>query len=161
MPRPSTLLNVVLLAVVLVQGWMLHRPGAIKAESRSDVALRPVIASGMAPVAADVATPGAHGHDPLAMAVMDRLERIEARLAGLESARGFAAAAPAAPERLDPRGFAEADRRLDALLPDRDLDAMDWVRWQATLAALPAAEHHAVSAAFSRAVNRNRIRLQF
>jgi hypothetical protein len=159
------LLNVVLLAVVLVQGWMLHRPGAIKAESRSDVALRPVIASGMAPVlSADVATPGAHGHDPLAMAVMDRLERIEARLAGLESARGFAAAAPsapAAPERLDPRGFAEADRRLDALLPDRDLDAMDWVRWQATLAALPAAEHHAVSAAFSRAGNRNRIRLQF
>lgn len=153
MPRLQTLFNIVLLAIVLVQAWMLHGRHAPDGRigDRADA------------TAGEEARPAAPSADPLAMAVMDRLQGIDARLAALESRQPPVHAVPASPatEPLDPRSFAEADRRLAALLPDRDLDAHDWGHWQATLAALPPAEQHAVSAAFARAVNADRIRLRF
>lgn len=147
----SALLNLVLIVVVVAQARMLQeRSAAAPSERPRSAALE----------AADAAV-AAHHDERLAAAVLERLGRIDARLAALETAGPGAPAAPPPPERLDPGSFAEADRRLAALLPDRDLDAEDWVRWQSTLAALPPAERHAVSAAFARAVNQDRIRLRF
>ena len=153
--RFQTPLNLVLLAVVLVQAWLLHG---------RDAPGDPTTGRPPAAASADAnAMPDGPPGDPLAMAVMDRLQRIEARLAVLEPSLGPAGgeASPSPVATLDPRSFPEADRRLAALLPDQDLDAGDWVRWQAALAALPPAEQHAVSAAFARAVNADRIRLRF
>jgi hypothetical protein len=156
--RFQTSLNLVLLTVVLVQAWLLHGRDAAR-DPRDDLDDRaPAAAS-----AGESTMPDGLQDDPLAMAVMDRLQRIDARLAALEPAHGPASgdASPSPGTTLDPRTFPEADRRLAALLPDQDLDAGDWVRWQSALAALPPAEQHAVSAAFARAVNADRIRLRF
>lgn len=155
MARFQTLLNVVLLAIVLVQAWWLHGREAVDDPSGDPAAV--TTAAGEA--AALAALPG----DPLAMAVMNRLQRIDARLAALEhpGASAGAGVPPPATEALDPRTFPQADRRLDAMLPDRDLDARDWAQWQAALAALPPAEQASISAAFARAVNADRIRLRF
>lgn len=148
----SALLNLVLIVVVVAQARMLQeRSGAASSERPRSTATD---------AAADAAV-AAHHDERLAAAVLERLGRIDARLAALETAGPGAPAASPPPERPDPGSFAEADRRLAALLPDRDLDADDWVRWQNTLAALPPAERHAVSAAFARAVNQDRIRLRF
>lgn len=156
MPRPSTLLNVALLAVVLAQAWMLHRrdPSNAGTDSRASAAASPEAFAGSSVAAA--------GQDPLALAVMDRLQRIDARLAALEAGARPAARAPATlPARIDPGTIPDADRRLVALLPDSDVDHEDWLRWQNSLAGMPEAERFAMSAAFSRALNENRIRLRF
>jgi hypothetical protein len=156
MPRPSTLLNVVLFAVVLAQAWMLHLHDASNAAVASDAL---ATASPDARISSAVA---ARGEDPLALAVMDRLERIDARLAALEAGARPAASAPAPlPGRIDPGTIPDADRRFAALLPDSDVDHQDWLGWQTTLAGMPEAERFAMSAAFSRALNENRIRLRF
>lgn len=156
MPRPSALLNVALLAVVLVQAWMLHGRDAPTTRVDSD-ALPTASIHAQTPSTAGIA-----GDDPLALAVMDRLQRIDARLAALEAgARPAASAAAKLPERIDPGTIADADRRLAALLPDREIDSQDWLRWQTTLAGLSEPERFAMSAAFSRALNENRIRLRF
>lgn len=159
MPRPSTLLNVVLFAVVLAQAWMLHRRDDAIVGAPADET------SAIAMSARTAAIPGPDGDEPLALAVMDRLQRIDARLAALEAGarpeRTAPSAAPSLPERIDPGTFADADRRLAALLPDRDVDPQDWIRWQTTLASLSDEERFALSAALSRALNENRLRLRF
>ncbi len=156
MPRLSTSLNVVLLAVVLAQAWMLYRHDIPAAGAAPDM---PATASSDARPASPVA---AAGQDPLALAVMDRLQRIDARLAALETGARPAATAPTPlPARIDPRTIPDADRRFASLLPDSDIDQQDWLRWQTALAAMPEAERFAMSAAFSRALNENRIRLRF
>lgn len=159
MPRLSTSLNVVLLAVVLAQAWMLHRRDDAIVAAAADESTATEMRSRTASI------PGPDGEDPLALAVMDRLQRIDARLAALETgARPAHAAQPvptSPPERIDPSAFAAADRRLAALLPDRDVDQQDWIRWQTALSSLSAEERFALSAALSRALNENRLRLRF
>lgn len=162
MPRPSTLLNVVLVAVVLAQAWMLHRRDTDRNPSELADA-RSAAATGRAP-SADARAADLLAADPLAAIVIDRLQRIDARLAALEAGAHGATEAPtrtASSDRIDPRTIAAADRRLFALLPDTDLDRDDWARWQATLASLPANEQFALSVAFSRAMNNDRIRIRF
>lgn len=157
MPRPSTLLVVVLSVVVLAQAWALHGRGA-PAASAPDA---PSAHASRLPDAVRADAPA--DPDPLAMAVMARLERIDARLAALEAGRSApqpAAALSPSRDRIDPRTIADADRRLARLLPDRDIDRDAWTRWQTTLASLPDEERFALSAAFARAVNEDRIRLR-
>ncbi len=160
MSRVSTTLNVALIAVVLAQAWMLHGREAPAADvkDRSD----PNIANAASMETAAAIGPAAD-ESPLAMAVMDRLQRIDARLAALEQATRppSAAAAQTSGAPTDRRTTAEADRRLAALLPVRELDHDGWVRWQASLASMPPDERLALSTAFSRAVNANKIRLKF
>lgn len=160
MSRFSTMLNVALIAVVLAQAWMLHGRGAPAAvvkgasdPSRADAASMDTAAA-VGPAANET---------PLAMAVMDRLQRIDARLAALEQATRppSAAAAETSGAPTDPRTMAEADRRLAVVLPVRELDREGWVRWQASLASMPPDERLALSTAFSRAVNDDKIRLKF
>ncbi|MBW8849800.1 MAG: hypothetical protein JF600_03360 [Xanthomonadales bacterium] len=158
MTRSSTLPIVVLSLVVLAQAWLLHGRGASPA--------RIAAAAGGAETAGS-AEPAAPDADPVAVAVMARLDRIDARLAALDDARVAAGPAvvppasrsePPSSDRIDPRTIADADRRLAALLPDRDIDRGAWARWQAALASLPAEERFALSAAFARAVNEDRLR---
>lgn len=160
MPRISTTLNIALIAVVLAQAWMLHVREAPAAHMKQGNDLD--IANAASIETAAMLGPAAD-ESPLAMAVMDRLQRIDARLAALEqttrSRSEATAASSSAP--IDRRTTAEADRRLAALLPVRELDHEGWVRWQASLASMPPDERLVLSTAFSRAVNDNRIRLKF
>lgn len=160
MSRISTTLYIALIAVVLAQAWMLHARGAPAADVKEG--RDPDITNAASIEAAAMVGPAAD-ESPLAMAVMDRLQRIDARLAALEQASRsrFEATAASSSAPIDRRTTAEADRRLAALLPVRELDHEGWVRWQASLASMPPDERLALSTAFSRAVNDNRIRLKF
>lgn len=158
MSRASVIAIVVLGSLVLVEGAMLlHRPVVpADAAARGEVGARAENAG--AATSSDVVS------DPAMQAVLDRLTAIDARLAALERAGGGTAAAASAKTQIDapdPAGFAEADRRLATLLPGRVLGHEDVMRFQATIAALPADQQLALSAAFSRAVNEDRIRLRF
>ncbi|TXI48531.1 MAG: hypothetical protein E6Q50_11165 [Lysobacter sp.] len=174
MSRLSTTLNVVLIAVVLAQGWMLYdRPSPAETATNDRVSDGSVSHE---PASSDPArsVDSAGNEAPLAMAVMDRLQRIDARLAVLERAARSSSdsavemsrtppSAASAPSdaAIDPRTLAEADRRLASLLPVRELDRAGWARWQTSLASMPPDDRFALSAAFARAVNQNKIRLKF
>ena len=158
MSRASAIAIVVLGSLVLVEGAMLlHRPAA-----QADVAAP----SGAAPRAENaVATASSDlSSDPALQVVLGRLTAIDARLAALERAGGGASVAPSSPmhaDAPDPAAFADADRRLATLVPGRVLGHEDVMRFQATIAALPAYQQLALSAAFARAVNEDRVRLRF
>ena len=157
MSRVSTIAIVALGSLALVEGAMLlHRPAAAPdAAARTEPAPRAYAV----PVASSDAV-----SDPALQAVLGRLAAIDGRLAALERAGGApsAVASPQAhADTPDPAGFADADRRLSTLLPGRVLGHEDVMRFQATIAALPADQQLALSAAFARAVNEERIRLRF
>lgn len=157
MSRASAIAIVVLGSLVLAEGAMLlHRPAAqTDAAVRGEVGARAENAE--AAVSSDVVS------DPVLQAVLDRLTAIDARLAALEGAGGTPAAtpSPAHADAPDPAGFADADRRLSTLIPGRVLGHEDVARFQMTIGALPADQQLALSAAFARAVNEDRIRLRF
>lgn len=156
MPRPSVLLNIVLLVVVVALFARLNK----RSDSPPGGLVEFAVASDRMPVSAQTRDEAAyHGDTALVQATMERLQRIDARLAALEvGGRGVASQAPA---RLDPRLAAEADRRVAVVFSDRDVDPQDWMRWQATLSELPVAEQFALGAAFARAVNRDQLKLRF
>lgn len=161
MSRFSTTLNVALIAVVLAQAWMMHGREAPAAVVKDRGGPNSADAASMDTAAAVGPAPN---ETPLALAVMDRLQRIDARLAALEQATrppSAAAAEETSGAPIDPRTAAEADRRLAVVLPVRELDREGWVRWQASLASMPPDERLAMSTAFSRAVNDDKIRLKF
>lgn len=158
MSRASTIAIVVLGSLVLVEGAMLvQRPAAQAGDPvRIDADPRAENAEMAASSDADA--------DPAWQAVLGRLAAIDARLAALErAAGGTAVAAPATThvDAPDPAGFADADRRLATLVPGRVLGHEDVMRFQATIAALPVDQQLALSAAFARAVNEDRIRLRY
>lgn len=158
MSRASTIAIVVLGSLVLVEGAMLvQRPAAQAGDPvRIDADPRAENAEMAASSDADA--------DPAWQAVLGRLAAIDARLAALErAAGGTAVAAPATTQvdAPDPAGFADADRRLATLVPGRVLGHEDVMRFQATIAALPVDQQLALSAAFARAVNEDRIRLRY
>jgi hypothetical protein len=158
MSRASAIAIVVLGSLALVEGAMLmHRP-AVQADAaaRTDAASQ---AGSMVGAASSDAVA-----DPALQAVLGRLTAIDARLAALEHAGGRTTVAASAKTQIDapdPAGFADADRRLSTLLPGRVLGHEDVARFQMTIAALPADQQLALSAAFARAVNEDRIRLRF
>lgn len=157
MSRASAIAIVVLGSLVLVEGAMLlHRPAA-----RADAAVHGDVAHGAENAAAVASSDVVSA--PVLQAVLDRLTAIDARLAALERAGGTPAAmpSPAHADAPDPAGFADADRRLSTLVPGRVLGHEDVARFQMTIASLPADQQLALSAAFARAVNEDRIRLRF
>jgi hypothetical protein len=159
MSRLSTACNVVLATVVLAQGWVLF--------ARGDGAIvEPLSAHG---AARDVDGTDAASTDASA-ALASQLARIDARLAALERSLPALEAVPAASSQRspgtssspsDPQRAAAADRRLAAMLVDDDIDHWDMQRFHIAIAGLPPEEQIAMSAAFSRAVNENRVRLRF
>jgi hypothetical protein len=156
MSRVSTIAIVVLGSLVLAEGALLQHPAA---QANDAPRTEPAPRADAAPMPSSDAT-----SDPALQAVLGRLTAIDARLAALERAGGTPAAASppqAQAEVPDPAGFADADRRLSTLLPGRVLDHEDVMRVQATIAALPEGQRLALSAAFARAVNEDRIRLRF
>lgn len=168
MSRLSIACNVVLATVVLAQGWVLF--------ARGDGTMIEPASARSAALDAD-ATDAASTDASAALA--SQLARIDARLAALERSRPAAEAmlpasgaspqltSPQAPSsRIDPQRAAAADRRLAAMLADdgidhRNIDHRDMQRFHIAIAGLPPEEQIAISAAFSRAVNEDRVRLRF
>lgn len=159
MSQASTIAIVVLGSLVLVEGVMLvQRPAAQAGDPVRIDADHPRAEN------AEMAASSDADADPAWQAVLGRLAAIDARLAALErAAGGTAVAAPATTQvdAPDPAGFADADRRLATLVPGRVLGHEDVMRFQATIAALPVDQQLALSAAFARAVNEDRIRLRY
>ncbi len=58
---------------------------------------------------------------------------------------------------IDPRIAAAADRRVSSMFPDGRFDHADLIRFRAALGELPAEQQAALAAAFSRAVNGDRL----
>jgi len=85
-----------------------------------------------------------------------RLDRIDARLASLETRRESPSAQAVAPE----VSSVDADRALARLLPGNTLDHRQLVQFQMEIAKLPQAERFALSAALARAMNQDRIRVR-
>jgi hypothetical protein len=93
-----------------------------------------------------------------------RLATIDARLAEIE--RALATASVAAPNArtaattaapIDAQTAAAADRRVAAMFPQGRFDHADLIRFRAALGELPADQQAALAAAFSRAVNGDRL----
>jgi hypothetical protein len=151
MSRLSVTLNVVLMAAVLTQAWMLigrGKPEQDRLIVQSDAAI--------APLSARVSE-----SDPM-NAISSRLAAIDARLASLERATPIAAGQArerASQTRITPQAAAIADRKFASMFPDAEFDRDDMIRFQAALAALPIDEKAELGTAFSRAVNAGRIKL--
>ena len=165
MSRLSTACNVVLATVVFAQGWVLF--------ARGDGATVEPVSTGGATVDADGMD--AASTDASA-ALTSQLARIDARLAALERSLPAAGAVPgispqpSSPGTMspsaDPQRAAMADRRLNTLLVDngidhRSVDHRSMERFRIAIAGLPPEEQIAMSAALSRAVNEDRVRLRF
>jgi hypothetical protein len=58
---------------------------------------------------------------------------------------------------IDPQTAAAADRRVAAMFPQGRFDHADLIRFRAALGELPAEQQAALAAAFSRAVNGDRL----
>lgn len=157
MSRASAIAIVVLGSLVLVEGAMLvQRPAAQAGDAMRTDAIPRMENTTAAPSSDAVSAPALQ-------ALLDRLTAIDARLAALERTGGTPAAtpSPAHADAPDPAGFADADRRLSTLIPGRVLGHEDVARFQMAIGALPADQQLALSAAFARAVNEDRIRLRF
>lgn len=147
MTNLSAKLNVVLAIAVAILGWKAFVPDAPRQE--------PAIASQLA---APAPTPPAAGP---ATAIDARLAAIDTRLAAME--RALAAMPGAAPTDapatpIDPQVAAAADRRLASMFPDARFDHAELAQFRAALGELPADQQAALAAAFSRAVNSDRLR---
>lgn len=150
MSRVFVVSNVLLVLVVAALSWTLYvRTG------EGGAASEPVSAGESGRVATSASAIDADTGDRLAA----QLARIDARLAALEpgvSPGGASATQPAAPE----MSAAEADRRLGQLLPRRQIDHRELSEFHIDLASLTPADQFALSAALSRAINENRIRMR-
>jgi hypothetical protein len=157
MLRHSIVLNIVLLVAVAALSWAASRRDA----STADPLVSFAEATDVARETGDPPAAVASDHAQVAAEMLDRLQRIDARLAALEAGeRGMSPGTPV-PTRIDPRMAADADRRVALLFSDREVDEQDWARWQAALSHMPAQEQLALGAAFARAVNRDRLTLRF
>jgi hypothetical protein len=146
----SVKLNLVLAIAVAILGWKVfigdtpRQPPAIASSAAASTPAQP-------PRSAAAGQAGA----------MDaRLATIDARLAEIERALATASVAvpnatTAAP--IDPQTAAAADRRVAAMFPQGRFDHADLIRFRAALGELPAEQQAALAAAFSRAVNGDRL----
>lgn len=146
----SVKLNVVLAIAVAILGWKVLMGDA----PRRQTAIAP---SAAAAAPAQPPRSAAAGH---AAAMDARLAAIDARLAEIE--RALATASVAAPDAttaapIDPQAAAAADRRVAAMFPQGRFDHADLIRFRAALGELPAEQQAALAAAFSRAVNGDRL----
>lgn len=144
----SVKLNVVLAIAVAILGGKLFMGDAPRQQ--------PAIAMSAAAAAQPLRTAAAGP----AGAIDARLTTIDARLAAIERALATASVAvpnatTAAP--IDTQTAAAADRRVAAMFPQGRFDHADLIRFRAALGELPADQQAALAAAFSRAVNGDRL----
>ncbi len=93
----------------------------------------------------------------------ESLARIDARLAAMERemiAKQAPQTASSPSEQVDPQAMAAADRRLASIIPDGEFDHDDMRKLDSALAHLSKDEKFQLMAAFSRAVNTDRIKLR-
>jgi hypothetical protein len=150
----SVKLNMVLAIAVAILGWKVLM---------GDVPRQPPAIASSAAASTPVQPPrsAVAGH---AGAMDARLATIDARLAAIE--RALATASVAAPNArtaattaapIDAQTAAAADRRVAAMFPQGRFDHADLIRFRAALGELPADQQAALAAAFSRAVNGDRL----
>lgn len=152
----SVKLNVVLAIAVAILGGKVFMGDA----PRQQPAIATSAAAAVQPLRSAAAGP--------ATAIDARLATIDARLAAIERALATAsvavpnartaattAATTAAP--IDAQTAAAADRRVAAMFPQGRFDHADLIRFRAALGELPADQQAALAAAFSRAVNGDRL----
>ena len=148
MSRFALVSNLVLAALVVVQSWTLH---AVLTEAHAPSAASIVDADSKRIV------------DPQALErVASRLDRIDARLATLDAIGahpGTAGTDAGSAMPLTVMSNAEADFRLQTMLPGREITRRQLLIFPSRLAALPPTEQHALSAALARALNEERVRL--
>lgn len=140
--------NLVLAALIVVQSWTLH---AVLTEAH-----KPSVASIVDADSKRIVDPQAFDR------VASRLDRIDARLATLDAIGVHPGTTGADAGSATPRiamSGAEADFRLQAMLPGREITRRQLLAFPSRLAALPPAEQHALSAALARALNEERVRL--
>jgi hypothetical protein len=143
-------LNVMLAIAATILGGMLIIREAPREHATT---AQPAIASAQAQSTAATAA------DP-SVAMDARLAAIDARLAAMERALAvMPAAAPtsAVIAPIDPQAAAAADRRVASMFPDARFDHAELIRFRAALGELPADQQVALAAAFSRAVNSDRL----
>jgi hypothetical protein len=129
--------------------------GALYLRSNSQVA---VGTQNQLEFAKAVQSPGALANtDQLASS----LSKIDIRLSALEHAVSRANPAASSTHQSTPRmPIAEADLRLKRMLPVTEINIDEMMVFHQRLAQLPVDEQSAISAAFSRATNENRIRMR-
>lgn len=119
-------------------------------------ARRPDVAMTHAPEAGAI-TPAVLSADGMPTdRLADRLDRIDIRLASLETKRESPPPQAVVPE----VSSADADRALARLLPGDTVDRRQLAQFQIDIATLPQAERFALSAALARAMNQDRIRIR-
>lgn len=144
----SVKLNVVLAIAVAILGGKVFMGDA----PRQQPAIATSAAAAVQPLRSAAAGP--------ATAIDARLATIDARLAAIERALATASVAVAnAPTAtpIDTQTAAAADRRVAAMFPQGRFDHADLIRFRAALGELPAEQQAALAAAFSRAVNGDRL----
>ncbi len=156
MLRASIALNAALLVAVAALSWSVSRRDAA-ADASAGFAETADAARGID----DPPATGAWQPSQVDVEMLDRLQRIDARIAALEAGGRGMPPASTAPARVDPAVAADADRRIALMFSDREVDEQDWARWQAALARMPAHEQIALGAAVARAGNRDHLILRF
>ncbi len=149
MTNLSVKLNVILAIAVAILGGMLF----IGDPPREEASI-PRVSHAPAPM------PPSSPPADSSIAIEARLSMIDTRLAEIERALAASPAvtqSPAPAASIDPEAAAAADRRVEAMFPDGRFDHADLVRFRASLGELPKDQQIALAAAFSRAVNGERL----
>ncbi len=106
----------------------------------------------------------ANNRDDSNAVVLDRLAALDARLIAMEHrlprSQDVSNDRPAIKNELSQQALNLANRRLFAMFPDGNLDQNDMNRYQAALSGLSADERLALTAAFTQAINTNRIKIR-
>ncbi len=154
MSRVSIAVIAVLLSVIGVQAWWLNRSSPLTLSDGSSINPATMDAEMMAQ-----ALPA----DATNEQMLTQLARIDARLAALEIRSPNAKHEPLE-KTLDLRPGSPlavaADRKLQSILSSNTPTQQEIMQFQGSLASLPEQERIALSAAFSRAINEDRIKPQ-
>ena len=154
MSRMLVASNLALVLAVCLLAWMLH------AERQSSS--RGLAADGLTGPQQQGPLPAGEAE---LRALSARLDRIDSRLEAL--ARDMATPSPmnvgavtSAADEAPALSAAEADRRLNGMLPGPVVDHAAMARYRAQLAMLPPEQQAAIEKALSRAINQDRLRLR-
>ncbi len=157
MPRISIALNAVLVVAVLVMGWVLYKREPVPPAQR--------LVSAVTTHSLPIDHRAAEHKDVIAdNVIINRLHAIDARLSTIEHGLQTDSAHDNTERSIVPVVSAQAatvaDRRIKEMFPDSKFDHSETIRFHAALASLPADEQAALSLAFSRAVNSDRLKMR-
>lgn len=145
MSNKKTIAIVALLGVVGVQQWWLHRPASSAGSAQAASAL--------------VDTSDRPDRGLAHTDIAERLARIDARLASLETGKPRTPAPPGPNIVLGSPEATAADRKVAALLPPGPMTQAQLFELQSRLAQYTGDERMHLSAALARAINNGRVQI--